>query len=319
MHRPWIFLLTLSISAALPLAARADAHQQLHDAADLASRGHYKEAIAMAEPVINSVALSDTERGRGWTLLGLAFEYEGEFQNAESAYENALRILETRKDDAEDYAAALRDFGTLYRDMRQYDAASQLELRALRGDQQINDHGGVAIACVNLAGIELDRRHIRKARAWLDEAVRESKAAPALDQSFYAFLISSQSSLADVSGDTRAAIAGHQKEIEYLTQTQGEENPTLGWAYMLLGKAYLDDHNTGDALINMRKGLAILGKTESPNNPHFLMAQIAYARALNSTGTRAEAGQIEASAEEKLRAYYQEQCARCRITALALH
>jgi tetratricopeptide (TPR) repeat protein len=321
MHRMRIFLLCLPLSAVLPLAAQTNPHQQLYNAANLGAQGHYQEAIALAEPVLNSdsAQLSDTERGRGWRLLGLGYQFEGDFEKATTAYENALRILEARKENADDYTAVLSDFGTLYRDMRQYDAATQLEMRALGGNQQAGDHEGAAIASVNLADIEMNLNHTRKARAWMDEAVRESKLAPALSRNFEAFLVSSQASIADQTGDTRAAIAGHRREIDLLREATPEASPTLGWAYMLLGKAYLDDGNVGDALSNMSKGSAMLRETSGAESPHYLIAQIAYARALDAAGTRAQALKIRADAEAKLKTYYQDQCPQCRVTALALH
>lgn len=192
-------------------------------------------------------------------------------------------------EDAADYASALSAFATLYHDMLQFDAATQMQMHALHVNQQINDHGGIAVVCANLADIELGLKHTKKAQAWLDESVQESKLASNLDESFYAFVASSEAWLAELRGNTPAAIAGYQKEIDYLTHSPGEENSTLGWAYMLLGKAYLKNGNIGDALSNMRKGCSLLPQNVGTGNPRYLLAQVAYAQALDSAGMHAQA------------------------------
>jgi tetratricopeptide (TPR) repeat protein len=94
---------------------------------------------------MESRQLTDLEHGRGWTVLGLAYQHQGEFQEATSAYENAIRILGERNENAADFASALDAFGTLYRDMLQFDNAAHVEIHALHVDQQINDHGGIAV------------------------------------------------------------------------------------------------------------------------------------------------------------------------------
>jgi len=312
------FLLLILHYATLPLSAQEDPHQRLHAAADLALQGHYEGAIELARPTLGSTALSQTERGRGWTLLGLAYQYRGDFQKATTAYENALQILEGRGGSASDYASALASFGTLYRDMGQMDAARRMELRALRVNQQINDPAGIAAVSATLADIELGGKHIGRAQTWLDEATRESRLAPTLGDSFHASVASSQAWLEELKGHMQAAIAGHEMEIDYLTHAHGEETPQVGWAYMLLGKAYLENGNVNDALTSMCKGRVLLLQTLGPNNLRYLVAQLEYAQALKSAGMKANAARTKLDAESQLKSIYKEQCSQCRITVMAL-
>ena len=319
MSRPWTFLLPIPLFMTLSLSAQPDVHQQLGTATQLALEGHFVEAVQQARPLLESGQLTELERGRGWVVLGSAYQQQGEFQEAMSAYENAIRILGEQKEVPAGYASALASFGTLYRDMLQFDAAAQMEMHALHVDQQMNDHGGIAIVCANLADLELGLKHTKKAQAWLDESVEESKLSSKLDESFYAFVASSEAWLAELTGNPSAAIAGYQKEIEYLAHSPGEQKFTLGWAYMVLGKAYLKNGNIGDALSDMRKGCSLLQQTVGTGNPRYLLAQVAYAQALDAAGMRAQAVQTKADAEQKLRTIYKDQCTQCRITALALH
>jgi len=319
MSRLWKLLLPIHFSMALSLSAQADVHQQLGAAAQLVLLGHYQEAIERARPALESKQITETERGRGWTVLGSAYEFQGKYQEATTAYENALHILRRRDEDAAEYASTLSAFGTLYRDMLQFDAAVQMDLLALHVDQQNNNHAGVAVDCASLADLELGLKHTKKAQAWLDKAIHESNVAPTLGDHFYAFVTSSQAWLADLEGNKRATIAGYRMEIDFLTHPPGEQNPTLGWAYMLLGKAYLKNGNIGDALSNMRIGCSILLHTVGVGNPRYLLAQVAYAEALDSAGMHAESVQTRTDAEQKLRVMYKQQCTQCRITAVALH
>ncbi len=282
MSRLRTFLLPIQLLAVLSLSAQDDVHQQLFTAEQLALQGHFEEAIERARPLLESGQFSDRERGTGWTVLGSAYQHQGQFQKAMSAYENAIQILGERNENAANLASALDAFGTLYRDMFEFDAAAQMEKRALRLDQQIDDHGGIAVVCANLADLELGLKHARKAQAWLDESVQESELASNLDESFYAFVASSQAWLAELRGNTPAAIPGFRKEIDYLAKSPDEQSSTLGWAYMLLGKAYLKDGNIQDALSSMRRGCSILLQTVGTGSPRYLLAQIAYAEAMNS-------------------------------------
>jgi tetratricopeptide (TPR) repeat protein len=313
------FLLLILHCAALPFSAQDNPHQRLITAAELCLQGHFEAAIDLARPILDSTTLSQTERGRGWTLLGSAYQNQGEFQEAMTAYETALQILESGNENVPDYASTLTTFGTLFRDMKQFDAAVQMELRALQLDQKSNNHEGVATVCAVLADLELGLRHTRKARAWLDKAADESKLAPGLSEDFYASVTSSHAWLEELKGHIQAAIAGYEKEIDYLTHSHGEENPQVGWAYMLLGKAYLRNGDVSDALNSMSKGLALMLQTLGTRNLRYLVAQVEYAQALKSAGMKAEAARTKLEAESEIRSLFEEQCSQCRITAVALH
>jgi tetratricopeptide (TPR) repeat protein len=194
-----------------------------------------------------------------------------------------------------------------------------MERRSLRAYREINDAAGIAEVCASLADLELSRKHAKKAEAWLDEGMREAQLAPRLGDSFRAYVVSLQAWLAELRGHNQDAIAGHQKEIDYLVRSMGEDNPTVGWAYMLLGNAYLKAGDSDEALKNMLVGRAILGQTLGTDNIRYLAAQVVCSEALKSAGMRAAADQTRADAEQKLKVIYGQQCTQCRITMMALH
>jgi hypothetical protein len=69
----------------------------------------------------------------------------------------------------------------------------------------------------------------------------------------------------------------------------------------------------------MRQGVAVLDRTLSRQNPHYLVAEMAYSRVLDATGSHAEAARIKASTETLLKDVYRKQCAGCTISAVAFH
>jgi tetratricopeptide (TPR) repeat protein len=310
---PLLFIFILSTSA------QTYPQKQLDTALTQYWQGHFEAAIDLLRPLVESKESTETDQGRGWILLGSAYQYQSKFQEAITAYENALRIFERRDEDATDYASALSAFGTLYRDMHRFGDSAQMESRALVVNEKINNHAGIAAVCASLADLELGLKHARKAQMWLDRATQESKLAPKLGDTFYAFVASTQAGVEELRGHTRAAIDGYLKEIEYLTRLSGEDSFQVGWAYMLLGKAYLKAGDISNALSDMRKGCAILTQTVGTDSLRYLFAQVEYSNALSSAGMHAEAAQTKAEAEQKLKRLYQQQCTQCRTTAMALH
>lgn len=311
--------LAVSLSMTRSVAAQMDTDRQLGAAVQLASQGHFEDARDLARSVVRSKELNDMERGRAWTILGSIYQYHGEFQEAMTSYEKALSILKERDEYASDYSATLATTATLFLDMRQVDLAAQVEIRALQVDKRSLNHSAIAADCVSLANIELGRKHSRKAQVWLDQAVQEAKSAPHLDSSFYAMLASSQAWLEELTGDASAAIAGYQNDISYLVELHGTQSLSVGWAYILLGKAYLKNAEITDALSSIRTGCALLRATVGTAHPRYLLAQIAYSEALKSAGQRAEAVRVRQEAERELKTFYGNQCAQCRTTAVVSH
>ena len=99
MSRIWKLLLPIHFSMVLSLSAQADVHLQLGAAAKLVSQGNYQKAIEVARPALESKQLTESERGRGWTVLGSAYEFQARYREATTAYENAVKILGKRDED----------------------------------------------------------------------------------------------------------------------------------------------------------------------------------------------------------------------------
>jgi tetratricopeptide (TPR) repeat protein len=301
------------------LPAQDSVRQKLFYAYQLEQTGRFSQAIAVAKPLMNSSDLSIPDHSRGWILIAMAYQQEGRFEEAHRAYDQSLLLLKNQPQYLRDYAVALSAFATLYQDMGRSDESIHLENQVVSIYKQTNDHRGIAIAFERIAELALAQGDKREGRKNLTEAIREAALADDLDDDFHASTSATQAWLAELDGNPAEAILGYQHALDLWTAIYGNEHPTVGWAFMLLGKAYLKAGDTSNALNEMQKGLAILERSSGRNSIKYLTADLAYARTLDAAGKHDQADQIMASAGEKLNALYQNQCIRCQVSAAALH
>jgi tetratricopeptide (TPR) repeat protein len=118
-------------------------------------------------------------------------------------------------------------------------------------------------------------------------------------------------------GDVTMSVASYQRALDLSRRLHGEEHPSTGWSYLLLGEAHAEAGQLTNALGEMRQGVAILDHTLSRQNPHYLVAELAYSRILDATGSHTEAARIKATAETLLKDVHRKQCAGCTISAAA--
>jgi len=71
--------------------------------------------------------------------------------------------------------------------------------------------------------------------------------------------------------------------------------------------------------VEAKKGVDILDRSLGRQNRHYLLAELAYARVLDASGSRAEAAQIRTTAEQALKEDDRRQCLGCTINAMAFH
>ena len=85
------------------------------------------------------------------------------------------------------------------------------------------------------------------------------------------------------------------------------------------GNGHAEAGQLTTALEEMRHGVAVLDRTLNHENPRYLVAEIAYSRVLDATGSHAEAARIKTTAESLLKDANRKQCAGCTISVAALH
>jgi tetratricopeptide (TPR) repeat protein len=311
-------ILICSFSTVVLLAQDSVRHKLFY-AYQLEQTGRFSQAIAVAKPLINSSELSIPDRSSGWILIAMAYQQEGRFEEAHRAYDQSVLLLKDQPQYLRDYAVALSAFATLYQDMGRSDESIHMENHVVSICKQTNDHRGIATAFERIAELALAQGNKHEGRKNLTEAIREAALADDLDDDFRASTSATQAWLAELDGNPAEAILGYQHALDLWTAIYGNEHPTVGWAFMLLGKAYLKAGDTSEALNEMQKGLPILERSSGRNSIKYLTADLAYARTLDAAGKHDQANQIMASAGEKLKALYQNQCIRCQVSAAALH
>ena len=140
-----------------------------------------------------------------------------------------------------------------------------------------------------------------------------------LDDDDRAAITSLQGWQAQLDGDFPMSVARYRQALDLWRRRHSEEHPYTGWGHLLLGDAEFDAGQPMTGLADMKQGVAILGRTVGQQNPHYLLAELAYSRVLYATGSHAEAARVKATAESLLKDIYRNQCAGCTISAAAFH
>jgi tetratricopeptide (TPR) repeat protein len=312
-------LSTILLCTTHPLVAQIKSAQRLTNAFALEMEAKPAPATVELHELLNSGSLDTLGSGKAWNRLGLAYEDMGEFALSQHAYEESLRILKDLPDNLRDYAIALNDFGGLYVAIGQFEAADKMRTTALSIYEQLADHAGMARASCNLATIAFGRKKVTAGDKYLARAVKEAKVATDLDDDDRAAISSLQGWQAQFDGDFPMSVARYRKALDLWRRHHGEEHPFTAWGHLLLGDALFEADQLTTALDEIKQGVAILDHTVGNQNPHYLIAELAYSRVLDATGSHAEAARVKATAESLLKDVYRNQCAGCTISTAAFH
>jgi tetratricopeptide (TPR) repeat protein len=308
----------LLLFAACPLSAQITPAQRLTDAFALEMEGKAAQATVELQGLLNSGSLDALGSGKAWNILGLAYEDMGEFALSQRAFEESLRVLKDLPDNPRDYAMALDDFGGLYAAAGQFEVADKMRTKALGLYEKVQDHGGIARASCDLATTAFSQKKVATGNRYLAGAAKEAKAANDLDDDDRAAISSLQGWQAQFDGDFPMSVARYRKALDLWRRRHGEEHPFTGWGHLLLGDAQFEAGQLKAALEEIKLGVAVLDRTVGQQNPHYLVAELAYSRILDATGSHAEAARIKAAAESLLKDVNRKQCAGCTINVAAL-
>ncbi len=301
-----------------PFWGQENARQAVQHAFQLNQQGQCAQVIELIKPLTSAATLPASDLGRAWLLLAMAYQQEGRFEEAGTAYEQSLHFLADNPEDSEQYAAALNAYAIFYSDTGQMEIAWKMQMKALRLYNGINNQAGIAGVCRSLAILALTQKRTSKARGYLRCAIEASKSAKGLNDDYFAALSSTQAWLDEVDKHYAAAESEYQHALKLWQGLHGDQHFSVGWGYMLLGEANAKARDLTNALDNMRKGLGILEKTAGSAKVKFLEAELAYAEVLDASGARAEARELKTTAEQALRDLYRGQCIQCRISVATL-
>lgn len=309
--------LLIALLACSTVFAQMNPHQRLQDALVLEKQGQFEPAILLARQTLDSGQLSPVETGRACIILGLAYEMEGQFPDAQHVFDQALRILEHDLEHSSDYASALDNYGGLYVDEGRIEEAGIVWRKALALQLQEGDHAAATRTLTNLAGLALSQRRLREARDWLKKASAQRKLATDLGDDDRALLFETQGWLALLQKHSSAAVAGYQHALELSRRSRGDQHWLTGYEQLLLGKAYAQAGELQQALAEMHQGMLILEQALGRHNPKYFAAEIAYAQVLDVAGSRSDAAPLKRTAEQASKDFYSRQCVGCTISVTA--
>ena len=316
-----VFLGWLSIFCAFRLTAGQDESVKIVRAAELNDRGDFRASKLLLEPLLrtDAHALRRNEAGVAWTLLGNAYQYLGEYQEALRSFEAAIRLLKDSPEQAKQYASALDDLGSLELEEGQAESAKVLRLKAKRLYEEMGDHMGIAGTASNLSLIALQQARYKDARQFLDEAFHEAGLAQEPNTDDLAAMFMIKGVLAGHDLGARSALKPIQLAIELWEHRHGPDYFQLGAAYLIRGQVYEALGEYQQAKGDLQNALARIEQTSGINSPLYLRAEMTYAHVLRASGSKQEASELEAKAATALEQLRYQQCVGCSVSALGLH
>jgi tetratricopeptide (TPR) repeat protein len=291
--------------------------QRLKEALNLEKEGKPAQAVAEARAVLDSNSLSAFETGKAWNILGLAYEDQGDIQPARHAFEESIRILEPLPS-VRDYAMAVDGLGGVYVATGQFEDADKLRTKAVGLYETAGDHGGIAMASSDLALSAFRQDKVSRGKKYLERALKESRGATDIDNDDRAAIASLEGWKAWHDGEYSTSVAKYRQALDFLRSIHGEDHPSIGWAHVQLGDADVAAGHLKAALTETKEGLDTLDRSLGRQNPHYLLAELAYARVLDASGSHSQAAPIRATAESMLKENDRRQCPGCTVNAMAL-
>ena len=311
-----LFLITCVLS--ITALGQETVSRQLDQSFLLERQGKFDNAIQILQPLVDSGTFTGSDLGKAWTLLRVAYKEQGQFQQAQHAYEQGLHIFERDELHITDYASTLEYFAALYRAMRQEQDATKLGLKAAAIDVRLGDHCSLVRIYTDLAGAAIQQHDGKLARAYIRKAGAESQLAKELTNDDQAALVSTEALFASTSGKTQEAVAKYRQALDLWRTVHGEQHYVTGWGYVMLGQALATNAQSQDGLVNLQRGLTILEQTVGFQNPKYLVGEILYARVLDQSGMHTEASRLRNQAEQSLEGLLNRQCTSCTVSVATL-
>jgi tetratricopeptide (TPR) repeat protein len=256
----------------------------------------YEAASKRAQPP----EMSAVQAGRIWTRLGMLYQDAGtlyqdatRYQEAENAFERAIRLLSLPPVSKSDLSAAIDDVGTLYLERGHVGDAEQAEMKALRLREELGDQHQLALSWYHLAILNMRKHRAERAHSFAGQAVSElssdSNATP--EDRIGALFVLSQSLC--LSHNYLRAIETLQNALHLVRTFYGPKDFPAGLGTFLLGYAYWKAGDRSSAGEFMREGSEVIGQQLGWEHPAYLSVMTQYARFLRQTHQRSAARQVE--------------------------
>lgn len=296
-----IFLILLSAVQFLP--AQSSPADQLVAADALRDHGDYKQALAILEPLAQSMRPDASSAGTAWILLGSIYQDVGRYVDAQRAYQTAISAFKNQPGKEREEAAAMDNLGSLYLDMGQPKMSRQIRLRVLQVVKEAGDHARLAKVYNNLAAAVLQDNQVHEGRKYIFQALREAKLAPQVANDDLAAIYSNAGWLSMHDHDYNQALQYYEHARQVWITQHGMNYKLTGWGYVLCGRtrALLGDPQQG--LAEVTTGLSIIEKSVGTHVPLYFDGRLAYADVLSAAGSTREAKEMRSTATQSIESF----------------
>jgi tetratricopeptide (TPR) repeat protein len=302
----------------LSALAQSSAQAQYGEAVTAFQHGDSPAVVRILEPIARADELQGVELGRVWLLLGSSYRAEARYDRAQHAYDVARRLLKNNPLAVKEYETALRESGSLSRELGHLGQAEKWQRASLELSDRNHDHAAIVRACEGLAEISLDREHLKDSERYIKRAKDETRLTTELDEDDRAYMAQLQGWIGLKQGDAQQAIRDYEHSVALFEGRYGENFALTGWGYMLLASAYDQYGRLDKALEAARKGVTILEHTAGTHDPRYATAEIRYADILDKAGQHAVAAQLKAEGDATLHETQLALCVGCTINVATL-
>ena len=260
--------------------------------------------------------LKPLKMGRLWAHLGIDYEDETEFAQAESAYNHSLRILEALPSGMADYANVLDNLGSMYLMVGNLAEAERCSRNSLSVRERMGDKLQIARGKWHLAEVELGMHRAKEAQQRSLEAYNEMVALkdPETKDQVAALITLTY---AECSQSCAGNGIAHAKQSVALARSATPSDPiVIGQALQALGYADWKAGIEKPAEQEMRESIAIFKKQNDRGRAYALGAMQQYRRYLESTHRGPEAKQV--ALEEDQLSRQRGNCPNCTVSVYGL-
>lgn len=252
-HKAWnrlfiaatLVVIVISSSLGAQEGSIQEANQLNAQAAELAGQGRYREAIPLAEHVVEILekALGPEHMDTAAALSDLAWLYKasGEYAKAEPLFKRALAIYEEVPGPEDPYTAtALNNLAALYQVTGDYAKAEPLYQRALAIDEKVlgPEHPDTAASLTRLAGLYKVFGEYAKAEPLYQRALAIFEKVRGPEDRDTTTVLNNFGSLYEASGEYSKAEPLYQQALANCEKVLGPEHPDTAVVLNNLGGLY---------------------------------------------------------------------------------
>ena len=225
--------------------------------------------------VLLDQASDDIEKALSYHHIGWAQDDKGEYKQALTYYEKALKIRQqSLSSNHPDLASSYNNIGVVYENMGEYSKALSSHEKALEIKQQSlsSNHSHLAASYSNIGNVYYNMGEYSKALSSHEKALEiKQQSLP----SNHPELATSYINIGNVRfrmGEHSKALSSHEKALEIQQQSLPSNHPGLATSYMNIGNVRFRMGEHSKALSYYEKTLEIKQQSLPPNHPDLAMS-----------------------------------------------